>query len=214
MAESLQDATRRVVVQAPTQRLRPSNGFVVISSPLREPVRDRPALYQAILGASKGNLVLKNAIDRVVAQLGRPPPPTDWIATLSVSGPILLGQTACSTLNMQLDDGTNQGWVDSHTACFGDSIKSNGHCIIGKGVIAIAHSTGSAYICPTSRRVRAILSRTQASIEQRMAELNTHYKDRHYEYKDFNYTKKPMYTYPNPLSARTATATPSAKHSS
>ena len=165
-------------------------------------VYDRPALYQAILGASKGNLVLKNAIDRVVAQLARPPPPTDWVANLAISGPVLLGETACSTLEMRLDDGTNKGWVDSDTACFGDSIKSNGRCTLGNGVIAIAHSTGAAYICPASRRIRPILSRTQAGIENRMIELKTHYKNRHCEYKDFNDTKKPIYTYPNSLSPK------------
>ena len=112
---------------------------VAFACPRDGGIPDSPALYQALLGSSKGNSVLEKAIREVVDTVAGYAGANDMDA-LSYTGPRLLGRCVAEVLPGTLAAAGTNTWADSRTAAFGNSRKLDGHCVIGTGVICIGHS--------------------------------------------------------------------------
>ena len=99
---------------------------------------DAPALYQALLGASKGNSVLERAIRQVahtVAHFSN----SEKTDALAHTGPKLLARCAAEVIpGCSARQGRN-AWTDTRTAVFGESRMRDGFCILDGGVICIGH---------------------------------------------------------------------------
>ena len=99
---------------------------------------DDPALYQALLGGSKGNKVLEKAIREVVHTVANFPTSVETDA-LAYTGPKLLARCATEVIpGCSARPGRN-AWTNTRTAVFGESRMSDGFCILGGGVICIGH---------------------------------------------------------------------------
>tara|TARA_B100001057_G_scaffold497985_1_gene603671 strand:+ start:349 stop:1161 length:813 start_codon:yes stop_codon:yes gene_type:complete len=99
---------------------------------------DAPALYQALLGASKGSRVLEKAIREVahtVAHFSN----SEKTDALAHTGPKLLARCAAEVIpGCSARQGRN-AWTDTRTAVFGESRMHDGFCILDGGVICIGH---------------------------------------------------------------------------
>ena len=99
---------------------------------------DAPALYQALLGASKGNRVLEKAIREVVHTVACLLTSVET-HSLAYTGPMLLARCATDVIaGCSARQGKN-AWTDTRTAVFGESRKRDGFCILDGGVICIGH---------------------------------------------------------------------------
>ena len=102
-------------------------------------ITNEPALYQALLGSSKGNSVLETAIRRVVHNVGNYTG-ANKMDTLAYTGPRLLGRCAAQVLSDCSKGVGANTWVDSHAAAFGGARKSDGQCVLGDGPLCIGYA--------------------------------------------------------------------------